>query len=1004
MADWGKKRSEMRRAPAQGAADATDWGAKKRTISREQAAILREQQALQGVPMGEPALPPEQDPQPIQDARAAMQQWDQTPRGTTAAAAGQFVRGLGQSAASTAELFSRLGQGMAPEMYLTEQGIMDSATQAGVMPAAEETPTKLGMIGGGAGRAAGETAQFAIPAAGAARLGYGTGKVGKVLMGNYLTRGARVGVEDAAVPTLKHVGKEAAKDVAYGAAGGAGGVVGEGETGSTLGNFGGNVIGTASGAALLKSLTKVGRFGANEMGRVGRAVASSEKAVATMESLGAGGLARKLQVDRDAFFENLGRERAAESIRLAAGEDPTNVLREIGAAEEIARRHPGARLNLAQATGRSSYQTMLDDRVRRSTAFRDQVEAQKDATDSVAFGELQRQYPPQPGGTRVIQKLVQDSVDSDLTALRTELATSSDRVLSMRRNVSSPENQSEQLAGTVQDLVGKTKARVDAMYEPFNKHGNRIELPAARNRLTGWFQQYTGRLGNVESRVLESGAAMNNPAVKDILRGEAPLTFADLKASRESINQVLRDSPDLSYTERNLLTGLKREVDGTLTDMMSAGQFRTDLDAESLMELYAGARRFEDEAWQATDEAVAAVQAGDTGAIAENYRAANAAHRERKQVLGPEATPAIGKVTGEGRRVRPQQETPAADVGRQLLKPGGDARQRVAQFGEMVQYARASGGDTAANMERGARDYLLASAYQNAGFDTGLPNPVALDKWRTEHEAALSMFPDVERHLRDVSSARRFYDESAVSIGDRVASLNKSVASDFIGRPVDEAADAILSAKGRTPVEAAGEILARTQGHPDARAGLSRAFSERLLANTKRLTTESATDVLSGGHVAPNFQKMQDMLSEKEDVLRHVWGNQRYESTQEVVHILNRNNKATKATTTRELTPAQARQNVQKVSKWAEGARDRLDKPGVIPFGERGARLIDMLSESFPDEYTAKFLERALLDPTAARALLMEGDELIRTEPLRPFRIWMAGVATSALKDMGGEE
>jgi len=997
VADWGQKRSALRQESIGQAPVGKDWGAQKRALQQEQA-------SLRGTQFGTPALPPEQDPEAIQRARQSLQSFDQAPAGDLGAFGGQAARGGAEAVASMADIYQFLAYGDLPQGVQPDfsEGVMGLAEKVGI-PSEEETPTKAGMIGRGTGRAAVDTAMFALPAAGIARTGGGTSKVGQFLMGNYLTRGARVGADEVATPTLGHVSREAAKEIGLGAAGGAGGVIGEKATGSKIGDVGGNVVGTLGGVGLFKAIMGAGKFPASVAARVGRSIAGSEKAVATLESLGAGSLADKLKANREVFFDTLGRERAARAIRLASP-DPSETLTHISAAEHIARKHPGAKLNLAQATGSANYQTMLDDRVRRSGAFRDQLEKQKQATDSVAFGELQSQYPPQPGGTRVMQQLVQDSIDADLSALRNDLASAEQGVIGMRRNVSSPQNQSEGLAGAVGRLVETTRERVNALYEPFNRYGNRIELPAARNRISGWFQQYTGNLGNVEAQSLRSGKAMNNPAVTEILSGESPLTFADLKASRESINQVLRDSPDLGYTERQLLQGLKSEVDGTLNDMMSSGQFRTDLDPEALTELYVGARRFEDEAWQMTDEAVAAIESGDMSPIAGNYRAANAAYRERKQVLGPESTPAIGKVTGEGRRVRPGQRTPAADVGRQILKPGGDARQRAEQFQQMVNYARASGDGLDQRMQEGARDYLLASAYEDAGFDSGLPNPLALDRWRSEHEAALALFPDVDRHLADVGSARRHFDDRATETAERVARIERSVASDFVGRPVDEAVDAILNAKGRTPVEAAGEVLARTQGHPDARAGLARAFSERLLANSKRLTTENARDVISGGHVAPDVAKMQDMLTEKEDVLRHVWGSRRYEDTQELVGILNRNAKATKAGTTRELTEAQARQNVQKVSRWAEGARDRLDRPGVIPFGERGARLIDVLSESFPDEYTAKFLERALLDPTAARALLSQGDELIRSEPLRPFRLWMAGVATSALQDMGGEE
>jgi len=388
--------------------------------------------------------------------------------------------------------------------------------------------------------------------------------------------------------------------------------------------------------------------------------------------------------------------------------------------------------------------------------------------------------------------------------------------------------------------------------------------------------------------------------------------------------------------------------------------------------------------------------------ILENYRAANAAHGARKDVLAPKAPARIRRVTGVD--VPPSQHVAAESQGRTLLGPGADARDRASHFVKMMAAARAEGGGIDSALDKGARDYLIASAYKQSGFDQGMPNPAALNKWREDHEAALSLFPDIDQHLRDVASASKYFDEATNEVNQRIAGYEKSVASSFANRPVEEAADAILKAPGRTSVEASSEILLRMQGHPDARAGLARALSERMLANAKKLSSSSATSVLEGGERVPNYVNMADMIDRHEEVLRFVWGNRRYENSREIVLALQRTAKRTGTRTTRDISDDDVRRKVTLISRWAQGPRDLLDRSEAIPFGERGVRLIDFVSEVLPNKYIEEVIEKALLDPKYALGLLERGDVLIRTEPFRPFRAWMGGLLSDALKETENEQ
>ena len=1840
MADWGEIEYKSARAPRPGSnAPSTDWG------EIEDHSRLTHSAAPGSVPptRGPQNFPRETEEQKrkrlerereAEERRARFEAWANRPVGPGSDYLKGAARGGVESGATTlgalggapypadmppgAGLGALLaGQdptrvmsgGLPPEELHREMmnrslsgELMQAAERVGIAPRIGDNPSQRFEIGRGGGRVAGETAQFTFPAAAYARTVRAPGRAGRFFSGQFMTPTARKGVP-AAKPTFKHQAREGAKEVALGAGAGGGAVaLGRGELGTALGSeLAGGVAGTAAGVVGMSGMGLAGRTALGFLDHLKRSAAGSDKVMATLDAFGGRKLAGKLKQNREAFYSERGREEAAESLRRATP-DYEGTRGHIESAMEIERRHPGARMTLPQATGSRSHQTILDDRVRRSSSFGDDLDKQMDASDSALFGELQREFPETPGGTRYVQKLVQDSVDGDVSSARAELDGIAESVLAKRRRVADEKTASADLAEGISALAQVTKARVDKLYEPFNRHGNKIQLLGARERLTKWLQLYTGRQSNVALRSIRDSKTISNAVSSELIEGSEVLTFADLKDARENINAAL-DLGNLTPTESGYLQALKSEIDLTLDDAMEGGKFIADFDTETLSELYKGARRFEEEAWEAandvadtletgqgrtaaqsadaptpraaggatgvtdqssqfrgkrigesvtfqfarntesapdmgsmfgqdvepsgrymtelevepdklppgwesgevtfnnplyiewgdgysseknwkrvlsnkydgatgrdlseriaadghdgivvvksdghtseivdltsfptpraaegsrvpwstsegtpverarafdalpedaevtlfhaTSEANAAnilaggkaepkrqgrgIQARDDGIyvgtdpvsvegmgprilavtvkksqvspsseflqgspdgtagralvqgaatggvvrgkpirvedvtdagrhvtaaeatpptpartsvsdsdamaaaqtqrgepesvmheitstnnpgfpavlsdllehvgdisnraqqtqgiavrnvrekvnkilafdpkndrlsiaddierarydnaeykifmqdpefvrldsrgadgepvwraegfdrrsdvwdkfrrkyprevierevarqreaeaealsryvkahqdhnvastemgklgkemaihlgrgeydalvekarvldglvseyenliakgrrkeaeglrlrsaptpraaegadppayttpetitdetfplvgdtvdgrrvrgeyppneesvrssledwrtlpgirevpmsdthgplfgttgrhyssrgtddikelaeqirasgevsplivvvddtgpyvlegatrvealhrlgaksfparvvvdktkwasdttpraaaeatpptprigegdlppgadpslpvyvqprgdavlpypedalalwkisgnedpgsldprrvqawkemglveegvggrlritdegadelqrwndgaeyypadpdesptprtdtnvrILENYRAANAAHGARKDVLAPKAPARIRRVTGVD--VPPSQHVAAESQGRTLLGPGADARDRASHFVKMMAAARAEGGGIDSALDKGARDYLIASAYKQSGFDQGMPNPAALNKWREDHEAALSLFPDIDQHLRDVASASKYFDEATNEVNQRIAGYEKSVASSFANRPVEEAADAILKAPGRTSVEASSEILLRMQGHPDARAGLARALSERMLANAKKLSSSSATSVLEGGERVPNYVNMADMIDRHEEVLRFVWGNRRYENSREIVLALQRTAKRTGTRTTRDISDDDVRRKVTLISRWAQGPRDLLDRSEAIPFGERGVRLIDFVSEVLPNKYIEEVIEKALLDPKYALGLLERGDVLIRTEPFRPFRAWMGGLLSDALKETENE-
>lgn len=989
-------------------------------LERAEARAARTHTPPSGQAGGPPAVGPQPDPAAVELARQSWAAFRGDPFGSVSEIPGALGRGAVESLSGLAgavEAIPSFGGGTFPiGTPGAAEAIPGALERSGVLAPVPEPTSQIYDVARGAGRMATDAATYAVPAAIAARGIETAGPVSKILIGNYLSKGQRLGLSGAEALSGPALAREAAKDVAYGASAGAGATLGEAATGDkwvgpTAGMLGGAAIGVGATAAL----GRAGRGAATFSGSLGRRIGGSERALATLEAYGAGTLAKRLKANRDLFYGELGRQRAAEAFRRAAGNvdvplEP--VVRNLDAATAIEARYPGARLNTGQATGSVGLQTMLDDRARRHGAFREALDTQREGTESALFGALQAQTPPQPGGIPLLQKLVRDSLDVDRRAAEQEIDAISQSLLGMRRTALRPGEASTALDAGVQRLVDTTQAHIDELYRPFNEHGRSIQLPGARERLQRWIALRTGRQSETEVALIQKATQL--PAVRSLIDGGDVMTFTDIDALRKNLNSISPDAlREMSYQDRQFLSALRGQLDDTLDDAMASGRFVSDADPDTLRDLYQGVRETEQQLVARTGRTLdqlspEELRSGVAEGIPGRYREARAAFREQRDVLAPEGRglAAIDKATGVG--ISESKQTGAGEVAQRLLGPGAGSQERVAQFGRMRDYAMRADPGLADQLDEGARTYLLARAYDDAGFREGIPNPVALQGFRESHRDALKAFPDVDRHLADVGTATKFFEQRQAEVKQRLKAYEKSVAQQFVDAPLDKAADAILDARGMEPVAAAQQILDRAAagGNRDrARRGLGNALSESLLREAGSVRGGTAADAIAGGKRAFKFDRLLQQLDANAPVLRSVWGDERYRTVRQIAATLDTNKVATRSRTMRELGEAEKRQVQQKVAKWAGGVRDFLDTGG-IPFGEKGARMLDRMTEDIPYEYAEQFIERALLDPSFARVLLSEGDEIVRADTIggKAHRAWLYSLTADAMRDTNQKE
>ena len=227
------------------------------------------------------------------------------------------------------------------------------------------------------------------------------------------------------------------------------------------------------------------------------------------------------------------------------------------------------------------------------------------------------------------------------------------------------------------------------------------------------------------------------------------------------------------------------------------------------------------------DAIVAAGESGD-GFTPDQLDAWNQ-FRQAAQIHGARFGEDVGAKLSQSTYGRP--DTGQATVPGQYFAPGPTGADRM---GEFI--------NTFTDPATGQLDPAAKAAMQQhvAGqvgtlFDpaTGAPKSADLSKFIGESNygpalrvAANGGFPELRQGVSSVDAATQAVADTGAQVAQNAADYQKSVAAKWLGADPQQAIQTVLS--GRDRVQKMGQLVAQTQGSPDATAGLKRAYLDEL--------------------------------------------------------------------------------------------------------------------------------------------------------------------------------